>query len=377
MVAPFSLFASCAPGLEPLLLDELGSLGLISPQVVAGGVIASGHRRAIYRVNYESGLATHLLVRVGTVTATHFADLEAGLVELPWERYLSPGVPRSIRVSAHKSRLMHTGAIAERTARSIAIHLGDDRVSPEDGGVPVQVRMERDRATLSIDTSGAPLHRRGYRLATGKAPLREDLARALVIASGWDREGPLVDPFCGAGTIGIEAARLAARLPNSGRSFAFERTPLFDAKDWEGVRARTATNSVARVVMGDRDPRMIDAARSNAERAGVEVELVCASVSELEFPEGSTVVTNPPYGQRLEGGPSLYRALGRRVRQHAERVAVLTSDRDLGMQVLPTLRTAFLTTSGGLRVRALVGAVNEQRPVAPEPVGQKPVAQKP
>lgn len=295
-------------------------------------------------------------MRVGSVVATELAALESAIVDLPWERFLLPGVPRAIRASARKSRVMHTGAIGERALRAIAVRLGDDLLAPHDDGVPVQVRMDRDRATLSIDTSGAPLHRRGYRLEPGKAPLREDLARALVIASGWDRKGPLVDPFGGAGTIGIEAARLASSIPNE-RPFAFERTALFHAGDWEEVRRTVRPRSDARIVIADRDPNAVRAARANAERSGVSIEIVQASLSELDIPEGATIVTNPPYGHRLDDGDlvPLYRALGRRVRERRCRVALLTSDRRLGMQVLPTLRTAFLTTSGGLRVRALVG----------------------
>ena len=367
MAAPFSLFASSAPGIEPLLCAELASLGMLEPEVIAGGVRFSGHRRAIYRANLESGLASHVLVRVGAVVATELGMLERALGELPWERFLSPGVARSFRVTAHKSRLIHTGAIAERAARAIAARLGDGLIEPDEGGVPVHLRMDHDRALSSIDTSGPPLHRRGYRLATGKAPLREDLARALVLASGWDRASPLIDPFCGAGTIGIEAALLARRMaPGVHRSFALERTPLFDAADWQASRERASSQEAAscpRIVLGDRDASVLGAARENAERAGVldALELVHASVTELPFgDERATVVTNPPYGQRLNEGADLtplYRALGRRVGElpPGSRVALITSERRLGMRVSAQLKTAFVTRSGGLRVGALTG----------------------
>lgn len=371
MAAPFSLFVSCAPGLEPLLAAELAELGALGPEALAGGVRASGHRRVVYRANLESGLASHVLVRVGAVVATDLGALEHGLSELPWERFLSPGVPRAFRVTARKSRIIHTGAIAERAARAIAVRLRDDRLEPDESGVPVQIRMDHDRATLSIDTSGVPLHRRGYRLSIGKAPLREDLARALVIASGWDRKSPLIDPFCGSGTIGIEAALLARGIPpGAKRGFAFERTALFDETDWKKVRESAlerAQTFSPRILVGDRDASVLDAARDNAERAGVldALEIVHASVTELPFgSERATVVTNPPYGQRLGAKDALaplYRALGRRVRElpPGSRVALLTSDRRLGMRVSDKLETAFLTQSGGLRVRALAGEVSE------------------
>src|SRR5690606_27483884 len=176
-----------------------------------------------------------------------------------------------------------------------------DRLKPNQCGVPVQIQMDHDRATLSIDTSGVPLHRRGYRLSIGKAPLREDLARALVIASGWDRASPLIDPFCGAGTIGIEAALLARSIaPGSQRSFAFERTPLLDEADWQAVRDRAAsrrTPSCPRILLGDRDASVLAFARENAERAGGldALEIVHASGTELPLgSERATVVTIPP-----------------------------------------------------------------------------------
>lgn len=367
MAAPFSLFVSCAPGLEPFLQDELAQLGALDPEVRPGGVVARGHRRVVYRINLQSGLASHVLLRVGTFVATGWSAFEREMSELPWARFLAPGVPRTFRVTARKSRLSHTGAIAERAARILARCLHDDRIEPEPEGVPVQIRMDYDRAIVSIDTSGAPLHRRGYRLATGKAPLREDLARALVLASGWDRESPLVDPFCGAGTIGIEAALFAREMPVGGqRSFAFERTPLLDRADWEAVRAeaRSATRSASpRIVLADRDASVLEAARENAERAGVvdAIEFVHARVSELDFgAERASIVTNPPYGERLSAHKELaplYRALGRRARElpAGSILALMTSDRRVALRASSKLRTAFLTRSGGLRVRALVG----------------------
>jgi putative N6-adenine-specific DNA methylase len=372
MVAPFPLFVSSAPGIEPLLCEELAALGMIDPKVVPGGVEGLGHRRVIYRANLESGLATHVLVRIGEVVATEFAVLERRLGELPFERFVRAGVPRAFRVTARKSRLIHTGAIAERAARAIAARLGDavedaaeERLPSEPQRVAIQIRMERDLATISLDTSGAPLHRRGYRLVTGKAPLREDLARALVIASGWDRCSPLIDPFAGSGTIAIEAALLARGTPPGfARRFAFERTPLFDEAAWSAVREATSNAGAAPPILaGDRDASAIAAARENAAHASVgdAIELVHASVGELPFGSTrATVVTNPPYGHRLgEVGDlaPLYRTLGRRFRElpPGSRIALATSERRLGMRVHEGLRTAFVTQSGGLRIRALAG----------------------
>lgn len=372
MSAPYPLFASCAPGLEALLQAELLSLGALRPRVVPGGVEMEGHRRFLFRANLESGLATHVRVRVGAFVAERFEALVRAATALPWEAFLRPGVGRTVRASATKSRLHHTGAIAERLLAAIATRLGDGLEAPSPDGVPVAIRLIHDRALVSIDTSGAPLHRRGYRLAVSEAPLREDLARALLVAAGWDPSTPLVDPFCGAGTLPIEGAGLARRLaPGRDRSFAFERTALMHEPTWAAVReqaeAAALPHAPASLLAADRNPRAMAAAEANAARARVtdDLTLSVAAVSALDLtavagaPAG-LVVANPPYGHRLGDAHALaplYRALGRRARALPAgwRVAVLTSERRLGMLVSPHLRTAFVTDSGGLRVRALIG----------------------
>ena len=360
MSAPHELFASCAPGLEPLLEAELGALGALDLDRTPGGVRFRGHRRVIYRVNLESGLATHVLVRVASFVARRFDTLEEQLGKIAWERYLTPGVPRRYRVVAKKSRLVHTGAIAERAANAIAKRLRDEATT-DDAGVPVHLRFFRDRVQVSVDTSGAPLHRRGYRLDGGPAPLREDLARALVFASGWSTSTPLVDPLCGTGTIPIEAAFFAQQIaPGHLRSFSFEQTPLLDAPTWAEVReaSSTAAREGPTILGRDRDPRAIAASRANAARAGVAARFEEASLSApLEIDaEGGAIVTHPPFGLRMGGKRDLaplYRALGAMV-PDGWRFALLSADRKLGLRSGRDLRTAFLTDAGGVKVRALV-----------------------
>ncbi|MGE0791265.1 MAG: class I SAM-dependent RNA methyltransferase [Sandaracinaceae bacterium] len=367
-MTPYRLFVSCAPGLEPWLADELRGLGALDVKAARGGVEARGHRRVIYRLNLESGLGTHVLVRVGRAGGTRFDDLEASFGEIAWEDVLRPGVPRSAVVNVRKSRLQHTGAIAERLLRAIARRLGDGLTGADASGVPVHVRMFRDAATVSVDSSGEPLHRRGYRVTTVAAPLREDLARALVIASGWDRASPLIDPFAGSGTIPIEAAALARGLaPGRLRGFAFERMALCDPPSWQAVKEAARENVKpavgATILAGDRDPDAIEAVRANAERAGVEndVTRVMAPVSELPLDglEGAALVTHPPFGHRQSAGVDprpVYQALGRRARELGDGapLALMCLDRRLALSVDGSLRTAFLTDAGGLKVRAMV-----------------------
>ncbi len=310
------LFVSCAPGLEPLLADEIRQLRLGSPTEVAGGVEMSGGLRSIYRANLELGLAQQVRARLGTFLATTGGELGRKTAKLEFERWIDPGRPLRVSVTSRGSRLAHTGQVAERVRRAIA-HRVKGTPPPGRGGAHVHVRLVRDRAQLSIDTSGAPLHRRGYRLDPGPAPLREDLARALVVVSGWGRAGRLVDPMVGSGTVAIEAALMASgRPPGGGRSFEFEHAPCFDPALWARTKAAAGRKEERAEVFGsDRDPDALRRAAANAERAGVTLRLDVASLSEAPgvraTPADGALVTNPPWGERLEGDTSrLYRRLG-------------------------------------------------------------------
>ncbi|MBX3250012.1 MAG: RNA methyltransferase [Myxococcales bacterium] len=317
-----SLFVSCAPGLEPWLAAEVDALLGPRAQVVPGGVELEGDLSTVHRANLQLGLAQQVRVRVGRFRVTALPDLVRKAQNLPWERWLAPGAPIRMRASARRSRLYHTGAINERIARAIGARLGAEPVvvkGEDERGLLVHARFEHDEAVLSVDTSGDPLHRRGWRLATAKAPLREDLARALVVVSGWDRQSVLVDPMMGSGTIAIEAALLARGMPpGAGRRFAFQDAPEHDERRFEALRARlvdAAKPALAAPIVGrDRDAGAVAAATSNAARAGVELELVQAPLSApLPTADVGALVTNPPWGLRVSGGRDLrplYQRLG-------------------------------------------------------------------
>src|SRR5574338_379779 len=198
-------FAVTAPGLAPLAAAELRALG-IHPAPETGGVAFTGDREAIYKANLHLRTASRILIRLGApFFAAAFPELRKKAARLPWDRFLKPGQPVALHVTCHKSKLYHSGAVAERVAGAIADRLG--KVSPAVKGSdaseednPAQlviVRLQNDQVTISIDSSGALLHRRGWRLATAKAPLRETLAAAILLASSWDIASPLIDPFCG------------------------------------------------------------------------------------------------------------------------------------------------------------------------------------
>jgi putative N6-adenine-specific DNA methylase len=371
---PLALFAACAPGLEPLLLEEARSMGLEGAEAVPGGVTFGGDFEAIMRANLELGLASRVLVRVAHFRATHLAELAKKAERVDWGRWVQPGADVTVHATARRSRLYHTGAIAERVARAAGAAGGDAPSAGERGTLEVHARFDSDRCTLSLDTSGEPLHRRGYRLATAKAPLREDLARALVLVSGWDRRSPFVDPLMGSGTIVIEAALLARGLPPAHlrERFAFMGFAPFDMEAWARVRTgalERALPSLPFAIHGrDRNAGAVEAAAGNAERAGVraDVELVLAPLGAWpwtadEAPPRGALVTNPPHGRRIGRADALvplYQRLGKAVRALPPewRVALVVSDRRLALRTGLPLQTALLTDQGGTKVRFLVRA---------------------
>ncbi len=376
------LFAASAPGLEPMLAAEIVGLGIAAERVrtVAGGVEVDGDLEALYRLNLELGLALKVLFRVGEFPARRFDVLVKRCAQLPWEQWCSKEVDVDVRVTCKRSKLYHSVAVAERVRAGIAARVGYpiepiEPVEPSDlvQGKPViavHVRIVSDLCTLSIDTSGESLHRRGYRLATAKAPLREDLARALILASGWDRQSPLLDPFCGAGTIPIEADWLARQVPPGHlREFAFMHAPRFDQALWERVRrsalAGVLDNGVP-LLGSDRDAGAVRAALANAERAGAkDVQIFEAPLSAAPFfvsPPASrgAVVTNPPYGLRIGHDAdlrNLYRALGARVRALSGEwnLAVAVGAAEHARATGLGLKSALMTDHGGSKIYFAVG----------------------
>jgi putative N6-adenine-specific DNA methylase len=364
-----------------MLQEELIAMGIPNPEVSKGGVRFFGHRRSVYRVNLCSGLATHVLLRFPKFEAQTFPELEKGFRKLRLEPLLKGESPVSLRVHAKKSKLIHSGAIEDRfrlflEKRIPGIQILDsepkDPMDPNGLFEAIQIRLFFDRVQVSVDSTGIPLHRRGWKKAVGKAPLREDLAHALILASGWDRGSPLVDPFAGSGTIPIEAAGIARKLaPGRLRHFSFEKGALFDSKDFGEEKRRADENSLGelpfRIYASDRDESVLAILKANAERAGVSQDLDFGNVTfeESAFlsgtprPERGALVSNPPFGRRLQeskGLEQLYQSLGRKLKNLplGFRIALLSADRRLTQRVGIPLESAFLVPFGGLRVRALV-----------------------
>ncbi len=329
-----------------------------------------------------------MLVRLGDFYAAAFSELRKKAARLAWEKYIVPGQRVALRVTCHKSRLYHSDAVAERILGAIGDRLGSPvslAVLDEDAaGVQPQlvvVRLSHDLVTISIDSSGEHLHRRGYRLASAKAPLRENLAAGLILASGWDRESPLIDPFCGSGTIPIEAAVLArGMVPGRKRRFSFMDWPDFELDLWDTLRKKMEAETAHRyqaedpasmeqaapIILGsDRDAGAVSMAEENTSRAGVSrgIQFACQAFSAIDPPaKPGWVVSNPPYGLRLSHHKdlrNLYAQLGNVLRQKCPgwHYAILCSDPKLFSNSGLSLESRLSFVNGGVPVRLYCGTI--------------------
>lgn len=373
------LFVVTAPGLEEITAGELARLGVKPLATEPGGIQVRGDTTTLWVLNLHLRSASRVLVRLADFRAVGFQELEKRARKIPWLDYLPPGVdPASVdfEVTCRKSRLYHSGAVAARLRDALVEACeGVARArSPDAGpGLPAPrfvARLVHNRLSLSADASGENLHRRGYREAVGKAPLRETLAAAMLLASGWQGECPLMDPFCGSGTIPIEAALLAAGIPpGARRRFAFEAWWGTDREEAAALRNVSLTASAASaeaedlapIVGSDRDGGALDAAAANAARAGVGARVAFhqAPLSRAPFPAPpGIVVTNPPYGHRVGDEATLrnlYARLGDALRDAwpGGRLVLLSADRALTGQMGLETRILFRTRNGGIPVEAV------------------------
>jgi putative N6-adenine-specific DNA methylase len=268
-----------------------------------------------------------------------------------------------VHAAKHKTRLYHTGKVAEVVLRALAGSAGVREAADGEEPLAVHVRIDGPRVAVSLDTSGEHLHRRGYRTEAGPAPLRENLAAGLLMRAGWNGAEPLLDPFCGSGTFPVEAALLALRMaPGLGRAFAFERLPSFRPGAWATLRSEAAERAgralPAPILASDQDGGALALTARAARRAGLadHVQVARLEVGELTAPApGGLVATNPPYGVRLAGAAAALGGLGRALRGplRAWRWAAILpagSGAAEGRLGLP-IRERFLFRSGGLRLQ--------------------------
>jgi putative N6-adenine-specific DNA methylase len=360
-LSDFELFLVATPGLEAALASEAKELNFADPKPVMGGVLVRGGWPDVWRANLELRGAGRVLARLGEFRANHLAQLDKRARKFPWGDFLRSDVPVRVEVSCKSSRIYHSGAAQQRLETAIGEELGVPISA--DAEVLVKARINNDLCTISVDTSGDFLHKRGHKEAVAKAPMRETMASLFLRECGYDGTEPVVDPMCGSGTFVIEAAEIAAGLkPGRSRHFAFEQLVSFDAAAWQKMRdANRGVKPTIRFFGSDRDAGAIKMSRANAERAGVAAltQFRQHAVSDLTAPEGppGLVIVNPPYGTRVgDKKPlfALYGALGKTLltRFAGWRVGLITSEASLAKATgLPFAPPRPPVAHGGIKVR--------------------------
>ena len=314
----------CLLGLESLVGDEVKKLGLADVRVENGRVLCRGEERDLARLNINLRCGARVLLVLASFRATDFETLFQGTRAVRWEDWVPREGEFPVTGYSINSTLHSVPACQSIVKKAVATRLGrvyHRETLPEDGALyQIQFSLVHDTATLYLDTTGAPLHKRGYRPAHVAAPLRETLAAALVDIAGYRGRGDLCDPFCGSGTIAIEAALAAkGRAPGLNRDFAAMQWVWLPAEVWpqarEEARAREFHGDY-HIFASDIDPRAVAMARDNARRAGVDDCITFAVADAREFAQTTdrgVIVTNPPYGERLmekREAEALYTAFG-------------------------------------------------------------------
>lgn len=323
----YELVAPCHFGLEAVLKREIYDLGYEITRVEDGRVTFTGDAEAICRANLFLRTAERVLIQVGRFTATTFDELFEETKALPWEEYLPKDARFWVKkASSIKSKLFSPSDIQSIVKKAVVErmkgHFGIEWFSEEGADYPLRVFLMKDEVTVTLDTTGDSLHKRGYRTMAGAAPLSETLAASLIMLTPWHADRILVDPFCGSGTFPIEAAMMAANIaPGMNREFL--------SQQWEGLAPKKVwyeaieeaqdlvDPDVETSIQGyDIDEDVIGVARENARRAGVDklIHFQRRPVAELNHPKKyGFLITNPPYGERLEDKkdlPALYQQIG-------------------------------------------------------------------
>ncbi len=386
-MARHTFFATCAPGLESVLHAEGRALKLARCERQIGGMRFEGTQLEAWRANLELRTAVRVLWRLCRFPARDADTLYGGVAGVDWSELIAPEGRLWIDAQTKDSTLSHSRFIAQRTKDAVVDQLRAKTgtrpsIDRDDPDLRLHVHVSRDRVTLSVDTTGPSLHKRGWRRAQGRAPLAETLAAGVVALSAWDRRAPLLDPFAGSGTILIEAGLLAAGVaPGSFRSsFAFERLAGHDAAAFAAYRrqleSRVRIPTKLRLIGSDDDPRRLDEARENADAAGLseQLELELADARDFAPRPGwnGCIVTNAPFGARLgttERLIPLYRDFGAILSEHCAgyTLALLTAEPALARALgLPGLKHHGLV-NGGIECTLLTGTLSDRRRCTPGP----------
>ncbi|SLN72832.1 Ribosomal RNA large subunit methyltransferase L [Roseovarius albus] len=359
MSETFEIFLAATPGLELPLFNEVREAGFSYPHKVPGGVTIQGGWPDVWRANLVLRGASRVLARIGSFRVMHLAQLDKRARKFPWSEVLRADVPIKVDVTCRKSRIYHAKAATQRIERALTETLGV--ALSADAPLRLMARIEDDLCTFSIDTSGEPLHKRGFKEAVVKAPMRENMAAMFLRECGYTGDEPVLDPMCGSGTFVIEAAEVAAGLmPGRARNFAFEQLANFDPDQWVAFKAEATTTPTDIPFYGsDRDTGAVRAASANADRAGVQATFTHCPISDLQRPDepAGLIIINPPYGARISNKKPLYalhNALGQVLKERFSgwRVGLVTSDADLAKTTaLPFDAPGPYVAHGGLKIR--------------------------
>lgn len=356
----FDIFLVATPGLEMPLAAEARELGW-QPVVQPGGVTIKGGWPDVWRANLMLRGATRVLARIGSFRALHLAQLDKRSRKFPWSQVLRPDVPVRVEATCRASRIYHAGAATQRVECAIREELGAPIAA--DAPITVKARIEDDLVTLSLDTTGPSLHKRGHKQAVAKAPMRETMAAMFLREMGFDGRQTVLDPMCGSGTFVIEAAEIAAGLATGrARDFAFQQLASFDPARWDRMRAQITPRRVERRFYGrDRDAGAVRMSLQNAVRAGVEAitDFDAVAIESLNAPEGPAglLIVNPPYGARIGNkGPlfGLHARMGEVFRERFAgwRIGIVTSEAGLAKATgLTFLPPGPIVAHGGLKIR--------------------------
>ena len=360
-------FAVTLPGLEKIVANELETLSVDEISVNDGGVRFQTTMDGLFRVNLRLRCVTRVLIRLAEFRTHSFPELYNKAKKIQWERYVHTNTPLDVRASCHGTKLLHSGRVAQAITDAIQNRFALPESKLKGSEMLTQavlVRMDDDICTISIDSSGERLDRRGYRHHSGRAPLRETIAAAILQWSAWQADETLLLPMCGSGTFAVEAAWMAShRASGLDHAFPFKQWPCFKAKRWLRVfgKAEAMQRDVAlNIIASDLDKAIVEQARKNAKTASVsQIQFAVQDVLKLSPPEDHAtglIICNPPYGDRIQGDvKNIYRQLGELFKSSFDgwRVVVIVPDQICENALAMPVKSRLKIKHGGKWVHIL------------------------
>lgn len=368
--------ATTTPGFEPFLENEISGLeGARVTATIGGGVEFSGPIDLVYEANLYVRTANRIVMRIDSFTARSYPELFNKCAKIDWELYIGFNRTLSLNASSSNSRLHHTENISASVFEAIQKSLGKlglNIVREKEADIRIHIRFSDDTCTLSIDSSGELLYKRGYRTHIGEAPLRETLAASILSAARWDTYGAIVDPMCGSGTILLEAALMAhGRAPGMDRAFAFQSWPSFNESKWDRIKAvalsKRKNDSQIKILGSDIDEKALTAATDNAQKEDVAGVISfqnknCLDLSCKEVAESGLIISNLPYGKRIGTEKEireLIKSFGMHLRSNCRGwdFGFITAEENFEKLSGLTVEKEIRFRNGGLAVRFVMGRI--------------------